>query len=125
MPMHLTGVITLNGVTYNYTLEAVAGAPAGAPGSNYTTPFRRQGPGEEVHTVSIVSHAVKSGIISKGKRRGQPYELHTFKGSDNKNYITFEPEVASELSPNVGSTTPVKITGYKDDRGSIKITSVG
>lgn len=117
----LSGTIVINGVTYAYSLQAVGQGTAPAP-----IPFMPAGRpgGEEIHTVQVLSHQVKSGIASRGKMMGKRYEMHTFRCSDNRNYTTFKPEIAAKLSPIVGSVEPVKIIGIRDDRGGVRIVDV-
>jgi len=120
----LTGTVVINGETFTYTLtrtNAVEGQGAPAP---VPVPFMPRSRGEEIHTVQILTHQLKNGIATKGPMQGKPYEMHTFRGSDNRNYVTFKPEIAAKLNSIVGRSEPVKIVGTRDDRGGVRIIDV-
>lgn len=139
------GTITIDGKgVFKYVLEQISGQQQELPGAiatggqatapggqapkppvtvNIPPPAPTSKPlanGEEIVTVMLMGHQMKSGVSAKGHQ----WERHTFRGSDNRAYVTFENEVVSRLSPLVGQGTPVKIRGLRNNFKGVDIKEV-
>lgn len=116
MPETYTGTISIDGKgTFRYVLTPVNAAGVVAiPPAEGTQPVRTTK--GEVVSVILVKHEMKTGIIGEGKKRaGETWVKHSFRGSDNRRYDSFEDKVVSQLSPAVGTGAPVKFIAKAND----------
>lgn len=140
--MNYTGQVIIDGNIFRYTLtpekeqedipgEAPVIAPALPPPAPppVTTTFApppaaippAQMTDGAVYTVALLNHEMKSGLSKKG---GKPWEMHNFRGSDNRKYQTFKNEIAGALGKLVGTGQPVKIVGRENDYKGIDIVRI-
>lgn len=111
--MEFRGRITIDGKgMYDYVLTPVGSEvvpPITIPKQSEVPEVRPGNGGGEIVVVTLIHHEMKTGIIKQGGRQGQPYEMHSFRASDNRKYQTFKNTEAALLTPLVGSLTPVKM----------------
>jgi len=106
--------------TYECVLTPIGDAVE-APMQTRPNPSNGEG---EVFTVALLGHEMKSGTITKGKRAGQGYELHSFRGSDNRIFQTFRNEDVSQLTPVLNTGNPVKLLARRNNFGKYDIVRI-
>jgi len=117
---------------YDVTFVPVAGSEEDQPTPSLTTAatvnippdtprYVQNAQGQEVVTVMLLNHEMKTGI---GAKNGRQWEKHSFRASDNRRYVTFTSETVAKLSPLVGAGTPVKMAVKANDFKSFDIVAV-